>query len=173
MQIPNNNIILVGFMASGKTTVGTHLASVTNRTFIDTDQLLEQHLGASIAEFFNTQGEALFRKQEQTIIRDTCKQSDQVICSGGGAFINKENQSIMLASGSVFWLDVTRDTVLERIDETQNDRPLLSHTNPSNKIDELLRERRQHYEKAHFRIDANSKTIEQLTTQILEYLSSN
>ena len=124
MNITKDNIILVGFMASGKTTIGNHLAKLINRTFVDTDSLLVQNLGISIAQYFETHGEKLFREHEQAVIQSTCNQSNQVICTGGGAFINPENQRIMLSSGKVFWLDVNRDTVLKRIKHNQIDRPL-------------------------------------------------
>ena len=102
MNIANDNIILVGFMASGKTTVGTYLSSITNRTFVDTDQLLVEQFGTSIAEFFKTHGENRFRESEKEVIQKTCDQSNQIICTGGGAFISLQNQSIMLSSGKVF-----------------------------------------------------------------------
>ena len=69
MNIANDNIILVGFMASGKTTVGTYLSSITNRTFVDTDQLLVEQFGTSIAEFFKTHGENRFRESEKEVIQ--------------------------------------------------------------------------------------------------------
>jgi len=170
MNITKDNIILVGFMASGKTTIGNHLAKLINRTFVDTDYLLVQNLGISIAQYFETHGEKLFREHEQAVIQSTCNRSNQVICTGGGAFINPENQRIMLSSGKVFWLDVNRDTVLKRINHNQIDRPLLAHPNPTQQIDKLLSERKPSYEKAHIRIDANSKTVEELSNQILSHL---
>ena len=170
MNIANDNIILVGFMASGKTTVGTYLSSITNRTFVDTDQLLVEQFGTSIAEFFKTHGENRFRESEKEVIQKTCDQSNQIICTGGGAFISLQNQSIMLSSGKVFWLDVNRNTVLQRIKHDQSERPMLSHPDFEERIDALLNERQPFYEKAHFKIDANSKTVEELSSQILGHI---
>ena len=126
-------------MASGKTTIGGLLAKSTNKTFVDTDQLLEKEFGTSITEFFSNHGEEMFRQREELIIQGVCQQSHQIICSGGGAFISEQNQHVMLASGIVFWLDVDRDTVLNRIKGNDNEtRPLLSLTNQAKRIDELL-----------------------------------
>ena len=132
--------------------------------------LLSSINASSIEDIFERLGEERFREGERRVIARLLDGPPIVLATGGGAFISLQNQSIMLSSGKVFWLDVNRNTVLQRIKYDQSERPMLSHPDFEERIDALLNERQPFYEKAHFKIDANSKTVEELSSQILGHI---
>jgi len=142
----NKNIILTGFMATGKTSVGRTLASQLGYDFVDTDQLIELKIGMTIAEFFKVKGEDAFRKMEADLARELADKNGLVIATGGRFMLDGDNAATLGKSGWVFCLVATPEEILERIENDGHVRPLLQVANPLERIVELLQERKKGYE---------------------------
>jgi len=161
-------IILIGFMASGKTTIGKRLAEILNRRFIDTDELIEERERLSISEIFERYGEGYFRKVEEEVISEVINESNTVIATGGGCITREGTRRLLKEKGVVFWLKVDTKTILDR---TNNDetRPLL-RGDREGRINTLLLQREPLYrETAHYTIDA-TETPEDIITKILDIM---
>jgi 3-dehydroquinate synthase len=141
----NKNIILTGFMATGKTSVGRTLASQIGYDFVDTDELIESRIGMTIAEFFQEKGEAAFRKMESDIARELADQSGLVISTGGRFMLDAGNAATLGKTGRVFCLVATPEEILQRAESDSHVRPLLQVPNPLEHIVELLQQRKKGY----------------------------
>jgi len=140
------NIILTGFMGSGKTTVGTLLAKQLDYDFIDTDHLIEERCGMTVQELFRTQGEDAFRKLESEVALELGASQGMVISTGGRLMLDPANARALSASGKVFCLVATPEEILRRVTADQAaTRPLLDTPNPMEKIVGLLQERENGY----------------------------
>lgn len=139
------NIILTGFMATGKTSVGRTLASRIGYDFVDTDQLIESRIGMTIAEYFQVKGEAAFRKIESDLARELADKSGLVISTGGRFMLDGDNAATLSKSGRVFCLVATPEEILKRAEGDGHVRPLLQVPNPLEHIVELLQQRKQGY----------------------------
>ena len=139
-----NNIILCGFMGSGKTVVGKELAKITGRRFVDTDDLVEKKQGIPIKAIFEIYGEDYFRDLEHQVCCDTAELKNCVISTGGGAVTFERNVSALKNGGRIVFLDADFDTICERIGDSTN-RPLFQD---KDKAKELFDERRPKYEAA-------------------------
>ena len=117
MALPRN-IILVGFMASGKSVVGEVLSRLTGMPLLDTDEEIVLRAGKPIHQIFQESGEAAFRELERSAIDDLCTRSGNVIAAGGGAFVDPDNRTLMLASGLVFCLSARPETIHQRVSES-------------------------------------------------------
>ncbi len=140
------NIILIGFMGSGKTSVGTRLSKEWGYHFIDTDQMIETEYGASISTIFEKEGEEKFREMETALLKrlsDTVTKT--IIATGGGLPLRKENTVLLKKIGKIFYLKTNRETTLTRLSEDTT-RPLLNQTDKEERIDTLLEERIPKYE---------------------------
>jgi len=147
-----SNIILVGFMGSGKTTIARILSKEMNLQFVDTDKLVEKQEGLTIPEIFDKKGEGYFREIERRIINSRLRFCDScVIATGGGMPCFFDNMEKLKSIGLVVWLDVDFEEIEKRI-ETSQDRPLFLN---KDKAFELFKRRRQCYSKAHVKIDAS------------------
>jgi shikimate kinase len=158
------NIYLVGFMGSGKSTVGKILAEKLNMNFIDIDKLIEEKEGMKIKDIFEQKGESYFRELERKQIEAIVNQEGLVVSTGGGLGANLDNMNLMKKNGDVVWLDVSLNTVLDRLKNDQ-DRPLLKQ--PTEKIKQLFEERKNVYRLANIRINADKKTPSQIVEEIL------
>jgi len=158
------NIYLVGFMGSGKSTVGKILAEKLNMNFVDIDKLIEEKEGMKIKDIFEQKGESYFRELERKQIEAIVKQEGLVVSTGGGLGANLDNMNFMKKNGDVVWLDVSLNTVLDRLKNDQ-DRPLLKQ--PTEKIKQLFEERKNVYRLANIRINADKKTPNQIVEEIL------
>ena len=114
MATTPRNIILVGFMASGKTSVGRALAQRTGWTLVDADDVIVARAGKPIHRIFSEDGEPAFRELERQVIADLCAGERQVIASGGGAFVDPQNRDTMLSGGQVFYLSASPAEILRR-----------------------------------------------------------
>ena len=187
-----NNIILVGFMASGKSHVGRILAQRTGRPLADSDELIVTRAGKSIDRIFAEDGEAAFRALERDTIAELCAGSGRIISAGGGAFVDPDNRRAMLSGGRVFCLHAGPETIYKRLaatnpgsdhpepDNPESDddnpgaapvRPLLAGDNPLERIRELLAQRAPAYNQAHHRIDTDALAPEQVAERVLETLA--
>jgi shikimate kinase len=140
-----NNIILIGPMGAGKTTIGCQIAKVFDFEFYDSDREIEDRLGASVPMIFELQGEACFRKHEKNIIAELCMKTHIVLATGGGAILKKENQETLRRSGTIVYLSADIDHLLERTAKDTN-RPLLQNDNPKEILIKQLIEREPIYQ---------------------------
>ena len=161
------NIVLVGFMGAGKTSVAKHIADVLEREFISTDELIEEKAGISINKIFKEMGEPHFRELEHDVIQEISRQEDLVIDAGGGVVIDASNIENLRKNGVVFCLNATPEELLKRT-EKETHRPLLKVKNPLLEIRKILRCRMAYYEKADHQIDTTAKSIDQISKKIIE-----
>ena len=162
-----NNIVLVGMMGAGKSTVAKSLVHLLNGYNIqDVDSLIEQKMSLSISEIFDKYGEQEFRKIESEVIEETCQKNKTIISTGGGAFENPINRKVLLNSGKVFYLYAPSQVLYDRI-KTQGDRPLLQCENPELVFINLLDKRDKNYRKADYIIDTTSLSPEQVAREVL------
>ena len=159
-------IFLIGFMASGKTTVGRLLAERLDWTFVDLDKVIEDGAGKTVADIFATEGEAGFRTRETEALREVAKRRKAVVATGGGAPCREENIEAMLAAGRVFWLDVSPEEAVRRAGKASG-RPLLDGAaDPVAAASKLLDARRPYYGRAH----AGVETVDQTPREIVDDL---
>ena len=166
---PPRNIILVGFMASGKTSVGRALAERTGWTLVDADDVIVTRAGKPIHRIFAEDGEPAFRELERQVIADLCAGERQVIASGGGAFVDPQNRDVMLSGGRVFFLSASPATILRRVQEEDAGgpiRPLLAVENPEARIAELLAQRTPAYSQAHHTVETGALTAEGVAAEV-------
>jgi shikimate kinase len=165
---PGTPIVLIGFMASGKTTVGRLVAERLQRRFLDLDHLVEETAGMKVAELFRTQGEPAFRKAEAEALGKALKQDNVVLATGGGAACREDNLRAMLASGYVVALSAPPAEVLKRTGGASG-RPLLDGAaDPLAEAQRLLAEREPFYARAHLRVDTAGKEPTAVATEIVD-----
>lgn len=161
-----NNLVLVGFMGTGKTTIGKLLAERLNWTYIDTDILIEQKTGLTIPMIFEQFGESYFRDIESEVIKETMQKLHQVISTGGGIVLREQNMGAMKSNGLVVCLTAIPETIYERT-KFDDYRPLLKIENPKQRIQELLESRAPFYAKADIIIDTTILKPKEIVTQIM------
>lgn len=166
-----DNIVLIGFMGSGKTTFGKELARRCNMNFLDTDEYIEQQAGKSISAIFAESGEEAFRRLESEVLahlRDTVENT--VFATGGGMPLCKENARLLKEIGRVCYLTAAPREIYDRVKDN-TDRPLLQGNNPYRKICDLMKERRPKYEwAADVVVDTNSNDMEEIMRMLKEKL---
>lgn len=167
-----DNIILIGFMGCGKTTVGLKLSYRLRRTVVDTDKEIEREEKRTISDIFATDGEEYFRDRETACLRKMSGSiRNQIISVGGGLPLREENRQLMHELGMVFYLRARPETIYERV-KHDTTRPLLQGENPQEKIRTLLAKRDGAYtEAADVIIDVDDKEFEQILCEIEENVS--
>jgi shikimate kinase len=161
------NIILTGFMGTGKTAVGRELARLLDMRLIDVDTQIEDSRDMTINEIFKEFGELVFREIETDMIKKVSRNKEVIISTGGGAVLKQENMETLRETGIIVCLMASPETILQRTNIT-SDRPLLHVENPLEKIRELLDFRKPYYEKADIVIDTDGKTPLQIAEEIAE-----
>lgn len=131
------NIVLIGFMGCGKTTIGRQLASRLDFGFTDTDALVEARIGESIPDYFASQGEPAFREVEHDVVAKVSSLANQVIATGGGAVLRDDNRELLSTSNVVVWLTARPDVVVARTERRRGVRPLL--TTDEDPLERVLR----------------------------------
>ena len=139
-----SNLILIGFMGSGKSTVGKILAEKLEMKFLDTDLEIEKEQGRSVQDIFSEKGEEYFRKLENEISKKLSTENNTIISTGGGIILNKENIEYLKKDGVVFFLDVAKKTLYKRLISSKG-RPLLEGDELWSKINNVLGERLERY----------------------------
>ena len=160
------NLVLLGMMAVGKTTLAKIVAKKHNLIFIDTDANIKKKNSMTIAEIFTKKGENFFREEEEKVVLRSLKKNNCVIALGGGAFINNTVREHVLKSSISIWLDVDIETLNNRI--KQNDkRPLLGKENNQVKLKELYIQRKKIYELSNHKIECGKLSKENIANKII------
>jgi shikimate kinase len=143
------NIILVGYMGSGKSTVGKNIAVLRDYSFVDTDEMIEEKEKRTINEIFATEGEQSFRDMETGLLRQLIANNSEklIISTGGGMPLRKENRELLRQLGDVVYLKASPETIYERLKDDTT-RPLLQCDNPKQKIVEMIAMREPIYEES-------------------------
>lgn len=165
------NIVLAGFMGTGKSEVSRELSRILGWKAIDVDAEIEKSQKTTITEIFKQFGELRFRDTETEMIRIFSKSKNVIISTGGGAVLRQENMDALRENGIVVCLTAKPETILQRT-SNNNDRPLLQVEEPLKKIKELLEFRRPYYEKADIMVDTEGKTPLQIAEEIIEKVKS-
>jgi len=165
------NIYLVGFMGTGKSTVGRELAKKKKWQFVDLDGLIELRERKTIADIFAGQGEPYFRRIETRALREVAKEERFVVACGGGIVIAQENIKVMKASGSVVCLHARPEVILKRTAGLAH-RPLLNVDDPRGRIELLLKMRSPYYARADHRIDTSRLSVAKVVERIVEKLKA-
>jgi shikimate kinase len=165
------NIVLTGFMATGKSSVGRQLALRLEYDFVDVDCLIEAEAHMSIPEIFTSQGEAAFRELEARMVERAAARIGCVIATGGGAIVDPRNFESLSRSGIIVTLTADPDTILSRIG-TGTDRPMLKGGERRERIQNLLAARASTYAKAHLTVDTSRRTVDEVVDDLLNLLRS-
>lgn len=162
-----DNIILIGFMGCGKSSVGIRLSYQLRRTMIDTDKWIEQRQKKTISQIFQESGEEAFRQMETECLKELIRTADrQIISVGGGLPMREENHELLKELGRVFYLKVTPETVYERV-KNDTTRPLLQVEDPMERIRTLMEKRAPVYEAcADVILETSDLTLEEITEKI-------
>ena len=166
------NIILTGFMGTGKSHVGKRLAKRLGWRFTDVDRLIEQAAGKAIPNIFSEHGERVFRRLERRCIARVVHGHQQVIATGGGAFVDPASRARLRVTGPVVCLTATPAAILARLQGRLQSRPMLAKSRrPLATITQLLKARARVYAQADLTVDTSRRTIEQVVDEIWRVLS--
>ena len=166
------NLVLIGFMGSGKTSVGVKLSYRMKLTVEDTDKLIERRENKKISDIFAREGEACFRRKETELLRELSekRQARRIYSVGGGTPVDPKNRPLLKRLGTVIWLRVRPETVYERL-KYDTTRPLLQCEDPQGRIRELMEERREAYKDcADIVVDVDDKDMEDILEIIIREL---
>lgn len=165
MDREKSNIVLIGFIASGKTSLARELARVLNRRQLDSDELIEARERRPVREIYEVYGEKVFRELEKEIIAEVSQLEDYIISTGGGVCLDPENIEALRENGRLILLEADIDSLRERIDPT---RPILKS---GEDLEEMMKARRDSYHRAaDLRVDTSHRSIEDIRDEILTRL---
>ncbi len=168
--IPPKNIVLIGFMGSGKSTVGRELHQRLGYPLMDMDQVIEQRAGKPISAIFAQDGEAVFREMETRLLEELGAPNPlrRIISTGGGVVGRAENRALLRGLGYVVWLHAPMAVILDRTGRNR-DRPLLDTEDPAARISALMELRKPLYQEvSHLKVDTAGLDCGELATGILE-----
>lgn len=164
------NIVFIGFMGAGKTTIGKLVAKKLYRDFIDIDEEIENEYKMPIPQIFAEIGEKAFREKEKELIQNLCHYKLKIISVGGGAFLQEEIREVCLSSSIVFYLDITWDAWKSRLSSIIDNRPVLQGKSME-EIEELFYKRKEIYNhNYHSKIEINNQDMDELAESIVETL---
>lgn len=169
-----NNIVLIGFMGCGKSSVGLRYAQMQGIEFVDTDQLIVEKQGRSINEIFAADGEKVFRKMETDCLKELLAQENKsfVLSVGGGVPIREENRKLLKQIGTVIFLKASPNVIFRRL-RNDKTRPLLQNENPRGRIMDLMSSRKQFYEAtADYVLDVDGKNFDEILTEISDIIKA-
>lgn len=163
-----DNLILVGFSCSGKTTLGRNVARRLRLAFVDTDRYIEDMTGCTIPEIFRREGEAAFRAYEREAIGRIMADRNQVVSTGGGAFIDPDSREKLRNGNLVIHLEVRPETVVDRLRNSKSGRPrpLLDSPDPLQRVVQLMADRKEAYSAAHVTIGVDNRTRYELVGEL-------
>ena len=163
------NIVLIGFMGTGKSAIGKKLAQRLRMGYLDTDELIEKREKRKIFQIFQEKGEGYFRKVETQVVKEVASRDNNVIATGGGVVLKEENVAALRKNGLIICLSADPETIWRR---TANDskRPLLEGKDPRKRIEDLLKTRKPYYQKADFTIETSKLSDEEVVERIITTL---
>jgi shikimate kinase len=159
------NLALIGFMGTGKTSVGRLAAEQLHFNYLDTDELIQTHTGRAIADIFRKDGEAAFRDLERKLVEDLIGLTKTVIATGGGLPVNPQNLTSLKTHSLVVCLWASPEKIWERV-KNQSHRPLLEEADPQKKIRELLAVREPFYKQADVLMNTEIRTVREMAHQV-------
>jgi shikimate kinase len=160
------NVILIGFMGTGKSTVGKQLALRLGWGFTDVDEWIEKQMNMTIRELFQVHGEPFFRSLESKALSELLAVDNQIVATGGGAVLSESNRFCMLANGLVIALTASPETIISRVSRDEN-RPLLQG-NLQERVYTLLEQRKDVYDFAEVTIDTTDLNTDEIVDLILQ-----
>jgi len=163
------NIIITGFMGTGKSIVAKELARKLKMEFIDMDQAIEERQGMSISDVFGRYGENYFRKQENKLVKELSQKENMVIATGGGTFLSWDNIRILSQKGRIICLYADSQAIYNRV-KRKNNRPLIKGNNILNKINHLLTKRKKIYDNFHWKINTTNLSVQEVVDKIIDLL---
>ena len=165
------NIVLVGLMGSGKTTIGKQLSKKLNKLFIDTDLLIEQKTGVDITTIFELEGEDGFRLRETNLLHELLLEHDNVIATGGGIVLLEANRELLQKIGKIIYLKADPNDLAIRLSQDKS-RPLIQNVDLLKKLNTLFEERDSLYKSlANYIIETKNKRVIDINEEIMELLS--
>jgi len=170
-MILKKNLVFLGMMGSGKSTIGYLVSKKLNLTFADIDSLIEEESGINISELFKTKGEIYFRNLEEKITLKTLKADNKIISLGGGSFINDKIRKEVLTNHFSFWLNWDESVLIKRIKDSKK-RPL-AFESTDQELKKLIKERTRIYSKAQFKINCNKCTKTEIVKKIIKIYELN
>ena len=165
------NLVFLGMMGSGKSSIGYLISKKLNLIFVDVDNLIEEESRITISEIFKTKGEGYFRNLEQKITLKALKGVNKVIALGGGSFINDKIKKEVLINHFSFWLNCDESVLLKRIKGSKK-RPL-AFQSTDQEIKRLIKERTKIYSEAQFKINCNKLTKTEIVNKIIKIYEPN
>ncbi len=168
------NIYLIGFMGSGKSSLGKKLASRLDREFVDLDKLIEEKENKSITDIFDEKGEDYFRKVEQSNLFSLPSSREAVVALGGGACCNDLSWNFLDQNGLIIYLKEKEEILLGRLRQNRSQRPLIAHLeNEELKafVKDKVKERSEYYDRAHFVFEKEKTSMDFLVDQIHQFLN--
>ena len=159
------NLALIGFMGTGKTSVGRHVAEQLGFEFLDTDELIQSHTGRTIADIFSKDGEPAFRELERQVVHELSTREKTLIATGGGLPTHAEILATLKAFAVVICLWASPEKIWERV-RNQSHRPLLHDAEPQKKIRELLAAREPFYKQADVLINTDLRSVREAAQQV-------
>ncbi len=163
------NIIITGFMGTGKSVVAKELARKLKMEFIDMDRIIEERQGTSIADIFAGYGEKYFRAQENKLVKELSRKENMVIATGGGTLLSSDNARMLVQTGEIVSLYADSRTIYDRV-KKRNSRPLLKGENILSKINRLLEERKKVYNYFTIKIDTANLSVQEVVDKIITLL---
>ncbi len=168
--LDRRSIVLVGIMGVGKSTIGKRVAKLLNMPFVDADNEIEQAANLTVAEIFEKFGEPYFRAGERKVISRLLDQNNQVLATGGGAFMDAETRQTIARSAVSVWLDADLELIMQRVMRRKT-RPLLKQSDPRAVIKALLQKRNPVYAKADFRFISHDSSRDIIAQEIVLMLA--
>lgn len=164
-----DNIYLIGFMGTGKSTVGKIIAKKTGKKFVDTDSLVELKAGMSVYDIFEQFSEEEFRKLESEVLQEITEDSGLIVSTGGGIVISRRNLEVMKGSGKLITLMASPEAIYERVKDT-DERPLLEGEDPMGNIKQLIYDRAHFYIQGEHIVDTSEMSAEEAADDIIGYI---
>ena len=171
MDLNKKNIVLIGMMGSGKSTIGHLLSKTIDLKFVDIDKVIEKETGLKIHSIFEKRGEVYFRNLEEKITLKFLKNKRKIISLGGGGFLNKNIRKETLINSISFWLNWKNTTIINRIYKSRK-RPFAFNSN-ENDLKKIIIERSKTYSEANFKINCESLTKNMIVNQIKSIYEKN
>ena len=164
------NIVFLGMMGSGKSSIGKIISKKLKLDFYDVDNIIEEHLKMKISEIFSKKGEFFFRKIEEKITMDTLKKKNILLALGGGSFLNKNIRNEILKKHLSFWLYLNDFILIQRI--KNNPKRPIAFTSTKEELVDLIKKRSKVYSKALYRINCNNLTKYKIALKIIKIYES-